>query len=75
MEIAYHTVAMTRLPGDTAAPKHESYTSVEGCKQKKCTLVKLEQNFYTQKEIETTWRTSNNIHEMDCYYGGCQKRW
>jgi hypothetical protein len=30
----YHTVAMTRFPGDTATPKHDSNVSLEGCKEK-----------------------------------------
>lgn len=34
MEMKYHTVAMTRFPGDTATPKHESNASLEGCKEK-----------------------------------------
>jgi len=29
-----HTVAMTRFPGDTATPKHESNASLDICKEK-----------------------------------------
>ena len=33
-EMKNHTVAMTRLPGDTATPKHESSASLGSCRDK-----------------------------------------
>ena len=59
MERKYHTVAMTRFPGDTATPKHESNASLEICKEKN--MIQQEKNKdHTEKEIETK-KDSNNI--------------
>jgi len=41
-----HTVAMTRFPGDTATPKHESNASLEICKEKMYNLVGKKQRSY-----------------------------
>lgn len=65
MERKYHTVAMTRFPGDTATPKHESNASLEICKKKK--MIQQEKNKdHTEKEIETK-KDSNNIRRLNCH--------
>lgn len=62
----YHTVATTRFPGETAAPRHESYTSSEACKEKGACLLK---GWKWQKSYEKrVKKDKNNIRWMNCYY-------